>query len=263
MSSRYQDLLDRIRTGLLPLRELAGKFAIPPAERDTIIGKAATFVVCEGIEGDYLEFGVYRGESLAQAYRAIRSAYAKEIATTRDSDPRRSSDRARKWASMRFFAFDSFEGLPELRGPDALTGDFRPGQFRTSVDDFWAHLKKRKVDLSRVVAVKGWFQDTLVEDTRRLHHMEKAAIVHIDSDLYESARLALDFVTPLLQDGTVLIFDDWYNYRAHPALGERRALAEWSARNPRWGLTEYHKEGVRRNSFIVNDMELHPEAVGT
>lgn len=234
-----------------------------PPERDTIIGKAAVFVVSEGLEGDYIEFGVYKGESLAKAYHTLRSVYEREIVVARRQDPDRADRLEARWGSMRFFAFDSFEGLPELRGPDTLTTDFRPGQFRSSIEDFWAHLRRRRVDPSKVVAVEGWFQDTLNEETRSQLEMRKAAIVHIDSDLYESAKLALDFAAPLLQDGTILVFDDWFNYRGHPALGERRALLEWSERNPRWGITEYHKEGVRRNSFIVNDLSLQPDTVTT
>ncbi len=263
MTSRFADVADRLRTALLPLREVAGRFVLPPPERDTIIGKAAVFVVSERIEGDYLEFGVFKGESLAKAYHALRSVYEREKKAAYKTDVEEALRLDSIWQRMRFVAFDSFEGLPELKGPDALTEDFKPGQFKTSTEEFWSHLKRRRVDPSKVITVEGWFQDTLNEETRTRLGLQKAAIVHIDSDLYESAKLALDFVTPLLQDGTILIFDDWFNFRGHPRLGEQRALFEWRQKNRRWGLTEYQKEGVRRNSFIVNDLSLEPDTTTT
>jgi hypothetical protein len=75
--------------------------------------------------------------------------------------------------------------------------------------------------------------------------------VTVDCDLYESAKVVLDFMTPLLTAGSVLVFDDWFSFRGDPAFGEQRACAEWRAENPKWDLVEYQKEGPWRNSFIV------------
>lgn len=82
--------------------------------------------------------------------------------------------------------------------------------------------------------------------------MTKAAIVNIDCDLYESARVVLRFIESLLTEGTVLIFDDWYTFRGNPNLGEQRAFREWTATLTDWIFTEYQKEGPWRNSFIAN-----------
>ena len=68
--------------------------------------------------------------------------------------------------------------------------------------------------------IKGWFDDTLNEETLRAHKMDKAVLIHVDVEYYESAKTVLEFVTPLLQNGTVIVFDDWYNYRGNPELGE-------------------------------------------
>jgi hypothetical protein len=155
------------------------------------------------------------------------------------------------WERMRFFGFDSFEGLPEPKGID-LNGPFQRGYFTCPLETVAQNLQKAQVALEKTVLVKGWYQDTLTAATRQKHQMGAAAVIHIDSDLYESAKLALAFVTPLLQDGTVIIFDDWFQYRGHPQKGERRAFAEWLDATPGWVATEYHKEGVWRNSFIMN-----------
>ena len=106
--------------------------------------------------------------------------------------------------------------------------------------------------LDRVTIIPGWFRDTLNHETIDKYQIRQAAIVHVDADLYESAKVVLAFVTPLLVDGSVIIFDDWYNYRGNPSLGEQRACREWLESNPDWILTQFHKEGAHRNSFITS-----------
>jgi hypothetical protein len=121
-----------------------------------------------------------------------------------------------------------------------------------------SNLTARGVDTQKVKAVKGFFQDTLNETTARQLSLQRAAVVHIDSDLYESARLALRFITPYLGDGSVLIFDDWYQFAGNPDLGEQRAFREWRTGHPEWTVSEFQKEGAWRNSFIVS--QRPPEA---
>ena len=84
----------------------------------------------------------------------------------------------------------------------------------------------------------GWYTDTLTEATRTELLLEKVALVHIDCDLYESAKAALAFVGPLLEDGAIIVFDDWWLYRGRPEAGEQRAFAEWLAEHPQWRATE-------------------------
>lgn len=50
---------------------------------------------------------------------------------------------------------------------------------------------------------------------------------------------ALEFVTDLLVDGTILIFDDWFLFRGRSDRGEQRAFAEWKERH-----------GIKAKQFI-------------
>jgi hypothetical protein len=252
---------------LAPLRRAAGSFVQPAFAsvddvqrieqaigRDSIIHKAATLIAAEQVEGDYLEFGVYQGASMIRAYHAIR-----QVCEQRAADDAHSAEHQRnvreQWKRMRFFAFDSFQGLPAPEGVDAHTADFERGKFAASLSYFNIRLERGGVDATRVVPVPGWFNDTCTPRTVEQHQMKHAAIVHIDCDLYESARVALKFIGPLLADGTVLIFDDWYAFRGRPDRGEQRAFNEWTATMPGWTFTQYQKEGPWRNSFIANRKE--------
>jgi hypothetical protein len=243
-----------LKSILRPLRTTLGRFVIPvEPPTSTIIYKAAEIISSEQVEGDYLEFGVFRGHTMIQAYHTIRRSYLERARDrTRIHSPA-SRERVRQlWERMRFFGFDSFQGLPALIGSDAHTQDFEQGKFACSRADFLARVRDNGVDLSKVITVPGWFHDTCTPETAQRHGMKAAAYVHIDCDLYESTKVVLKFVEPLLVDGTVIIFDDWYSFRGNPALGEQRAFAEWTATLPHLSFTEFQKEGPWRNSFIVN-----------
>jgi len=62
----------------------------------------------------------------------------------------------------------------------------------------------------------------------------------------------LDFITDLVVEGTLLIFDDWFSFKANPNLGEQRACREWLEKNPQLSLTPYARWGVAQQSFIVH-----------
>ncbi|MFA7295959.1 MAG: TylF/MycF/NovP-related O-methyltransferase [Dehalococcoidia bacterium] len=182
-------------------------------------------VVMAGGEGDYLEFGVHRGVSVVLAHDL-----AQHLGLRR----------------MRFFAFDSFEGLPEGEGTK-----FFAGRFRFPVDRFLRYIARAGVDLARVFPVQGWFSDTLTPRFVQEYRLERIAIAHVDCDLYASTRDVLAFLETRLSPGSVVIFDDWYAYddEADPSqFGEQRALAESSLRD-RLELL-YDLPGVHR-IFVV------------
>ena len=123
--------------------------------------------------------------------------------------------------NMRFFAFDPFDGLPEIVDTH-VDGFFKKGQFSSSVDAFCSNLDAAGFPRERSVIINEWYDKTLTRMVCDEHHLTKAAIVHIDCDLYESTRLALEFIAPLLVDVTILIFDDWFHFSGHPQRGDRK-----------------------------------------
>ncbi|WP_161860746.1 hypothetical protein [Algicella marina] len=56
----------------------------------------------------------------------------------------------------------------------------------------------------------------------------------MDCDIYVSTREALAIVAPLVDVGSVIIFDDWFSFRDEPDPSkhwEKRAFAEWELRD--------------------------------
>ena len=85
---------------LRPFREVAGRFVLLPRVDEehfkaTIIYKAAQIITAELVQGDYLEFGVFRGGSFASAFQTLKRVHEENSA---DAGHYRSADYCRKSA---------------------------------------------------------------------------------------------------------------------------------------------------------------------
>ena len=164
---------------------------------------AVETVIKEGIEGDLIETGVWRGGACI-LMRAILAAYGIE--------------------NRRVFVADSFEGLPK---PDGSTpadkGD------RHHVQDFLAVSKEQVAENfdkyglldDKVIFLKGWFKDTLPTAP-----FEKLAVIRLDGDMYASTMDALVNLYPKLSKGGFCIIDDYGAVR-----GCREAVADYRAQH--------------------------------
>jgi O-methyltransferase len=201
-------------------------------ERAQMMEMAMKYTFNSKLHGDYFEFGSHLGKSMVDAYHLSKKFLP----------------------NISFYIFDSFEGLPKVESMNDknIFQQFGAGEFRTSEKKFKENLRKGGVNLSRVHTVPGWYKDTLNERTRKEIGVKKVAVVNIDCDLYESAKLCLDFITAFLEDGTLIIFDDWFTYRGNPNRGEQKAFSEWLEKNPNISATEYRKFAWAGNSFIVH-----------
>ena len=94
--------------------------------------------------------------------------------------------------------FDSFEGLPSN-----WTG------FEDYSEAFKRHGKPPKVRKNVTLHI-GWFEDTLPKFLEE--RTEKFAVIHIDCDIYSSTKTILANCTSRIQKGTILIFDEFFNY---------------------------------------------------
>jgi predicted O-methyltransferase YrrM len=140
-------------------------------------------------KGIVAEFGVYKGYTL----RLIA-----------DSLPR-----------QEIYGFDSFEGLPEN-----WRAGFDKGVFK--VDS-----KSIAPFQDNVRLYSGLFDESipimLNEDARKM------SFIHIDCDLYSSTKCIFDLISSRLQVGTVIVFDEYFNFPGWEH-GEHLALLE-AARN--------------------------------
>ncbi len=138
--------------------------------------------------GLFLEFGTYKGNSINQLAK-LRPA-------------------------SKFVGFDSFVGLPE-----GWTAGTRKGGLSAR-----GRLPQVRAN---VELVTGFFEDSLPGYLTKQSN-EQVAFVHIDCDLYSSTIFVLNAIRERLVKGTVIVFDEYYNY-AEWLEGEHKAWMEFCA----------------------------------
>ena len=94
--------------------------------------------------------------------------------------------------------FDSFEGLPE-----DWPGRHEPqGAYSTA---------GRLPEVPKNVTLhKGWFDATLPAFLNE--HRDVVSFLHLDCDLYASTNTVLDLLADRIVPGTVIVFDEYFNY---------------------------------------------------
>ena len=124
------------------------------------------------LSGQYIECGVFTGGTIRHIARRLPGAT--------------------------IHGFDSFEGLPE-----AWAG-FTLGSRAFSVGGRLPRMPRN------VVLHKGWFRDTMPVWAQGA--TGPVAFLHIDCDLYSSTVDILTALGERLQPGSVILFDEYFNY---------------------------------------------------
>jgi Macrocin-O-methyltransferase (TylF) len=171
------------------------------ARLDNVHESVAT-VIAEGIPGDLVETGVWRGGTTI-FMRAVLRAY-------QDTD-------------RTVWAVDSFEGMP-VTGPDSHPSDrsipwhMANNVLAVSVDQVRANFEAYGLLDDQVQFLKGWFRDTLPDAP-----IERIAVLRLDGDLYDSTMDALTHLYPKVSPGGFVIIDDYHLSTCREAVHDFRA----------------------------------------
>ena len=176
-------------------------------------------------KGAYCEFGVYDGRTFALAYHALKNVCGE------------------------FFAFDSFKGIC---GAEKEEAHFNDGEYYANFETFKYNMLYCGVDFARIKSVQGFFQDTLKGRTAKDDYIDSISVLHIDTDVYVPALLALEYSAPAINDGALMLFDDYDQLAASNERGERRAFREFLDKHTEFEAEPYRNYGVFGRSFIVH-----------
>lgn len=187
------------------------EFTMTSSERVHELVNAVRYVVDRGIQGDFVECGVWRGgSSMAMALTLLE--FGRE---NRD-----------------LYLYDTFEGMSAPTDAD-VSFDGNPAEkkfkdrqlsvessdwCRSPIDEVEANLATTRYPASRLHLIKGKVEDTLPREMPA----GPIAILRLDTDWYESTRHELLHLYPRLVQGGVLIIDDYGHWA-----GARRAVDEY------------------------------------
>jgi O-methyltransferase len=205
--------------------------------------RALEFVTLGGVAGDVMEFGVLGGWSARIFCETMRDIF--------------------NLNNIRLF--DSFEGLPEydsevdrssyeIAGRNVWSDKMKfPDEFlRQFGQPHHLHIREKLSEIVRAERIfmhKGFYSETLKAPPEA-----KAAIVHLDCDLYQSTLEVFEGLHrgKCFQDGTVLLFDDWNCNRGNPGFGQRRALQEFLASQSEFTATPWYTYGFNGAAHILH-----------
>ena len=197
------------------------------------------------INGYYFEFGCHGARTMRMAWDIFHTLY--------------------DWT---YVAFDSFEGLPEIQAIDRMP-IWKQGDLKTTEEAFIKTVVKHGMARQKLLTVKGFYHASLTEELKQKLLPTQAAVIYIDCDLYESTVPILAFVKDFLQQGTVIVFDDWFCFYGNPARGERRALREFLACHPDLVFQDFFQTSETQAFIFRGSKEArcassdHPAAAST
>jgi len=207
-----RDYLDRKILGYMNRNDRCGAFF-----------KAWGHVFTSHIRGDYVEFGVYKGDSLIESYKNYQE-FASWLKTQLSSDEMWRREVAQNYMDHGpiFHGLDTFEGMPENNEENVI---FSKGNFKASIEEVKNSCYEQGLKEPQLCLYKGIFKDTADELKKNLK--QNISIANIDCDLYESTKDVLCIIKPYIQIGTVLLFDDYNSFSADNDRGQRKAFKEF------------------------------------
>lgn len=138
-------------------------------------------------DGLWLEFGVYAGGTICRMAKYTNKPI--------------------------IYGFDSFEGLPEAWvGRTDFICDAGAFNLSGNIPSVPSH----------VTLIKGWFDVTILEFTRL--HPNPISLLHIDSDIYSSAKQIFDGLKYQISNGCIVVFDELIGY---PGFEQHEWKAWW------------------------------------
>ena len=210
----YKDFTPREKCILVE----AGQITIASPEAMVELMRAIDYVVTNNIPGDFVECGVFQGGNAVVMIRSLLYAGIRD---------------------RNIYLYDTFEGFPK---PEEIDYEYFVGpaletwkSFKSQGDDSedssdWLRFPIERVrdrvqalgyPSDRIKLVKG-----LVENTIPAEAPETIALLRLDTDFYKSTKHELVQLFPRLQQGGILIIDDYGALH-----GARVATDEYIAEN--------------------------------
>jgi O-methyltransferase len=207
---RHYDGEDLARQAL----KIVDAYTMTSYERMVTLWQQVRYLDGAGIAGCLVECGTWRGGAMGMMALA-------HLASGSPSRP--------------LHLFDSFEGLPE---PDAakdgeMAAEYAGGRTSgalASIGQCVGALEDNRRLLGEIIGYPqalthyhvGWFQDTVAPAAREVGPI---ALLRLDGDWYESTKICLEALIPIVSSGGIVVIDDYGKWP-----GCRQAVDEFMSR---------------------------------
>ena len=194
----------------LALYDRCKPYTMTSVERMYSLYLSLCHLIDSGLEGDFVECGVWKGGSSMMIASVLKH---------------------RDVADRSIYLYDTFEGMSEPTEVDKAVGgqaasalleaqekeDTTSVWCYSSLDEVKSNMAQTGYPADKLVFVKGKIEDTLASNLPG-----RLALLRLDTDWYESTKIELQLLYPLLNPGGVLIIDDFGHWE-----GAKKAVLEY------------------------------------
>jgi len=202
------------------------KYSMTGSIRMSALSFCVENVIANKIDGDIVECGVWRGGNLILAQMILNKHFI----------------------NKKIYGYDTFEGMSE---PTDYDIDYRnklakvlmhKSDKKNNILNIWAFVNQETVieninsNLTnhKIFLVKGKVEQTL----NKIDNLpKKISILRLDTDWYESTKIELEVLYPLLEKNGFLIVDDYGHFK-----GAQKAVDEYFEKiniNPYFHIVDY------------------------
>jgi len=199
------------------------------------IRKALYITAHDKTLGSYVEFGVFTGSSFNFAMM-VNKKIDKLFGNT----------------NCNFFGFDSFQGFGSISEDDKHPA-FKDELFSVDTQKVLKNIKKNSGNQNYKIT-QGFFENTIKGKKASDLGIEKARVVMFDCDLKNPTLIALEFIKSSLQEGTIILFDDYIFYKGNKTKGEYSAFQEFKKNNSNISFRDAFEYGYGSKAFIVSSI---------
>ena len=196
--------------------EIASKYSMTGFERMFFLIKALRQIQIDDVEGDFVECGVWRGGNLILFQKMIEKLNLN---------------------NRKIFAYDTFTGMSEPgksdlnidneKAEDILNTLYKKGVdpekniifAKCSLESVKKNFEKNTGGNDKLICIKGKVEDTL---KIKNNLPTKISLLRLDTDWYESTKIELEVLFPLLSKNGILIIDDYGYWK-----GSKKAVDEY------------------------------------
>lgn len=218
-------------------------------DREGGLHKIWGHVFSNHLYGDYVEFGVYNGESFLNSIQQYK-IFMNWLESQKQSNEQWRRDVANSSPlneNILFHGLDTFSGMPQ-NNEENFT--FAKGTFLSDYDNVHSLIKK---EYDNFKLYKGTFQETKEILHNNLKN-RKVSIVNLDCDIYASTIQALEIIENYLIIGSVIMFDDFNAFNADNKKGQRRAFGEFLSKS-KFTVDEFSTYFYSGKSFVVTGIK--------
>jgi len=197
--------------------------------RQDILTDVLRLLDFNGIDGDYIEFGCFRAETLPLVHR-INHKLPME---------------------RHLWAVDSFQGIPKPQSFRDLHPRWQEGRKHITNEDFLRRCHKAGVPKKAYTTVRCPFSELKTLAPEQLPN--NIALTYVNCYLHSQVERVLEVIRPRLKQGMVIIFDNYFACSRFHQSGDQAAFTRFRNQDHGFRFCRYRDFGFAGAAFLVEE----------